>query len=185
MAIPRLSRRTRKLVLTVHVVSSVGWLGAALAMLVLVVATLLTRDAELRRASYLVMNLFDSALVLPIGALALLSGVVISLTTHWGVLKHYWVVIKLVLTVIVFALPLVLRSPQIDEAVARTATPEAEGASFGGDLIMPGVMSVLVLTVTTVLSTYKPWGRTPIGRRAAERSTPAARRATERRVTTG
>jgi hypothetical protein len=164
MTISPLPPKTRKLVLTVHVVSSVGWLGTALVILVLVTAALVTADPELRRAAYLVLNLLDSTIVVPVGLAGLISGVLLSLTTHWGLVRHYWVAVKLVLTVVVF-----------DEAVARTAAPGADAGQAGTELLIPGVMALLILTVATVLSTYKPWGRTPVGRRVAAELVRAAR----------
>jgi hypothetical protein len=175
MTISPLAPKTRKFVLTVHVISSVGWLGTALVILVLVTAALVTAAPELRRAAYLVLDLLDSTIVVPVGLAGLISGVLLSLTTHWGLVRHYWVVVKLVLTVVVFAVPLFARSPVIDEAVARTAVPGADAGPAGTELLIPGVMALLILAAATVLSTYKPWGRTPVGRRVAAERVRAAR----------
>jgi hypothetical protein len=165
----------RKLLLTVHVVTSVGWLGGAYATLVLIVTGLATGDSELRRAAYLVLRLFDSMLWLPVGALAMVSGVACALLTHWGLVRHYWVALKLVLTIPAFVLPLVFRSDLIQEAVARTAQPGADAGRAGSEMLIPGIVALVILTVATVLSTYKPWGKTPHGRRAAARRASAAR----------
>jgi hypothetical protein len=162
-------------VLTVHVITSVGWLGAAYCSLVLTIAAIVTADAEVRRAAYLVMNLFDYTIALPVGLAALLSGVFLSLTTKWGLVRYYWVALKLVLTVVVYVAPLIVRSPLIDDAVARTAEPGATAGQVGTDLMTPGIISLVILTVATVLSVYKPWGKTPHGRRVAARRASAAR----------
>lgn len=177
MSITPLSPKARKLVLTVHVVSSVGWLGIALVTLVLVVTARVTTDPELGRAAFLVLDLFDATLTVPVGLAALLSGLVLSVTTHWGLLRHWWVATKLVLTVVVFVVPLVVRAPLIDQAVASTANAGADPGPAAAELMTPGVMALLILTVATVLSVYKPWGKTPRGRRLAVARAQAARSA--------
>jgi len=45
------------LALTVHITSSVGWLGAVAGFLALSIAGMVSRDAELVRGVYLAMNL--------------------------------------------------------------------------------------------------------------------------------
>ncbi len=97
----RMSRRYRKLILTLHVGTSVGWLGAAIAMTVLLVTALLTQNPDLRHSAFTFMHIYDLAIMIPLGYLALLSGVLLSARTNWGLLKHWWIVTKLVLTVAV------------------------------------------------------------------------------------
>ena len=53
----------RKLVLTLHVTSSVGWLGAVAAFLALAVAG---RDDEMVRAAYLAMELVTGFIIVPL-----------------------------------------------------------------------------------------------------------------------
>jgi len=178
MSIPQLPPTARKLLLTVHVITSVGWLGGAYATLVLVIAALTTEDRELSRSAYLVMNLFDPTFALPVGLAALVSGLLLSLTTKWGLVRYHWVAIKLVLTVVVFVAPLIARAPVIDEAVARTAEPGGTAGQAGSELMIPGIMALLILTIATVLSIYKPWGKTPHGRRVAAAKATAARQST-------
>ena len=184
MSIPHLSPRTRKLVLTVHVVTSVGWLGSAYAMLVLVIAALRTDDYQLRRGAYLVMHLFDSTIAWPVGLAALLSGVLLSLTTKWGLVRYYWVAAKIVLTLVVFVAPLFARAAVIDEALVATTEPGSTAGGAASELMIPGIMALTVLTAATVLSIYKPWGKTPHGRRVAARQASAAREAAAARKTT-
>src|SRR5687768_2910550 len=54
---PAMTPALHKLNLTAHVTSSVGWLGAVAAFLVLSIAGLTSQDPEIVRGSYLAMNL--------------------------------------------------------------------------------------------------------------------------------
>lgn len=90
----------RKLALTAHVVSSVGWLGTVAAFLALAVAGLAGRDAQLVRASYLAMELTGWYVIVPLCLASLTTGLVQSLVTPWGLFRHYWVLVKFLITVV-------------------------------------------------------------------------------------
>jgi hypothetical protein len=111
----------------------------------------------------------------PLALAALLSGLVMSFITPWGLFRHYWVVIALLLTILATVV-LLLHMPTVSSlaAVAR----ESDGAALrrlGGDLFHPG-LGLVVLLVITALNVYKPRGLTPYGWRKQQeqrRDTPA------------
>src|SRR4051812_11429048 len=82
--------RIRKLALTAHVTSSVGWLGAVAAYLALAVAALTAHDDQLARAAYRSLEIIGWFVLVPSSAAALLTGLVQSLGTEWGLFRHYW-----------------------------------------------------------------------------------------------
>jgi hypothetical protein len=154
----------RKLILTAHVTSSVGWLGAVVAYLVLVVAALTNRDAQTVRAAYLAMELAGWFAIVPLALTSLLTGLVQSLGTTWGLFQHYWVLFKLLLTLFA-TIVLLLHMPAVSFlAGVPLGTDGATPSGLWGELIHAGG-GLLVLLVTTTLSVYKPRGLTPYGRR--------------------
>ena len=162
---PRLS----KFVLTAHITTSVGWLGAVAGFLVLGVAALTSRDAEVVLGAYLSMNLIGLYMVVPLSLAALLTGLVQSLGTHWGLFRHYWVSMKFVLTVAATAM---LMHHQFSAVayIARRASEAAPGilpevGQRGTEIVNYAGLGLLALIVITALSVYKPWGRTPYGKR--------------------
>jgi hypothetical protein len=157
-----MSPAVRKLALTVHLTSSVGWIGAVIAYLALGVAAVTSSDTLTVRAAWAAMELTGWWVIVPLAVAALLTGLVMSLGTHWGVFRHYWVLISLALTVLCTVV-LVLHMPTVSTmaTIARTA----EGAdlrALGGDLFHPGV-GLLLLVAITVLNVYKPAGLTSYG----------------------
>lgn len=184
----RMSRGRRKLVLTLHVITSVGWLGAAIAMTILLVAGLVTRNPALRHSAFTFMHVDDLAIMIPLGYLALITGVLLSVGTTWGLLKHWWIVTKLVLTVAVLVFAGVFTSGWVLEAVARTAeNPMADLGVLAVQLAVNFAAFNIVFWTTTIISIYKPWGPTPRGKRklaeqAAAKQAPAASQRKERRV---
>ena len=102
----------RRAALAVHVVSSVGWIGAAAAYLVLGVAAGISDDPATARAAWIAMELIGWYGIVPISILALITGLIMSLGTPWGLFRHYWVLIALVLTV-VSLIVLILHMPTV------------------------------------------------------------------------
>lgn len=152
----------RKFALTVHLTSSVGWIGAVIAYLALGVAAATSSDVQTVRAAWTAMDETGWWVIVPLAIAALVTGLVMSLGTHWGLFRHYWVLISLALT-LVCTVVLILHMPSVD-AMARTAQA-AEGDSLralGGDLFHPGAGLLLLLAVTA-LNVYKPAGLTPYG----------------------
>ena len=90
----------RRFVLTAHVASSVGWLGAVVAYLALAVAALTNQDAQTVRAAWIAMGLTGRFVIVPLSLASLLIGLVQSLSTPWGLFRHYWVLAKFLLTVL-------------------------------------------------------------------------------------
>src|SRR3954469_7202290 len=89
----------RKLVLTVHLTVSVGWIGAVVAYLALGVAAVTSPDPQTVRAAWIAMELTGWYVIVPLALAALLTGIVMALGTPWGLFRHYWVLISLGLTI--------------------------------------------------------------------------------------
>jgi hypothetical protein len=148
--------------LAAHIICSVGWLGAAAAYLALGVAAQVSSQPQIVRAAWIAMELSGWFVIVPLACLAFLTGLVMSLGTPWGLLKHYWVVIALVLTALSLAV-LLLHMPSVSTqaGLARTVS-DASASRLGGDVLHPAV-GIVVLVVVTVLNVHKPRGLTPYG----------------------
>lgn len=159
----------RKIALTAHVTCSVGWLGAVASFLILSVAGLTSRDAEVVRGAYLAMNVIGQYIIVPLSFAALLTGLLQSLGTDWGLFRYYWVVAKLVLTLGATFLLLLHQFTAVAGAARRVSAAPAgtvpEIGGLGGQLVFDAGLAVLVLIGITALSVFKPWGRTPYGQR--------------------
>ena len=165
--------RVRRLLLLCHVVSSVGWFGAAAAFAGLVFAALRTADAQVARAAVLSMEPIMWLAIVPLALASLLTGLIQSLASHWGLVRHYWVVYKLVLTLLATAI-LLVNTRTIAELVQAART--AEGGDLGGlkRQTVHASLGMLVLLLTTVLGAYKPKGVTRYGWRKQHERTSAA-----------
>ena len=157
----------RKFALTTHVTSSVGWLGSVACFLALAIAGLSSRDPQVVRAAYLAMHVTTWFVIVPLSLAALLTGIVQSLGTTWGLFRHYWVLTKLLLTVLATIILLLHTQPidRVAAVAAETTLSSADLRQLRIQLVADAGAALFVLLVTTALSVYKPWGLTPYGLR--------------------
>jgi len=163
-----LSPRLRRVALTTHVVSSVGWLGAVAASLALAIATLTAGDPQTVRGAHIALELMAWSVLVPLSVASLLSGIVQSLGTKWGLMRHYWVVIKLWITVLATAVLLLYTRTLGDasDAARRTAAgPDLDPLLQSPSPVLHAAIALLLLLGATVLAVFKPAGITRYGRR--------------------
>jgi hypothetical protein len=160
--------RLRKFMLTAHVASSVGWLGAVAVFLAHAVLALTSKDVQTVRSAYIVMEPAAWFVLVPLAFASLLTGLVQSLGTTWGLFRHYWVLFKLLINV--FATIVLLMYTQTlgylaDVAAHTTLSSGDLGVLRTPSVVLHTILALLVLLVATTLAVYKPRGVTPYGRR--------------------
>lgn len=162
------SRRVRKASLTLHVASSVGWFGAVLVYLALGVGAVTSDDSALVAAVYVTMDWAAWVVLVPLAVASLVTGVVQSLVSPWGLLRHYWVVVKLVLTAVATAVLLAYTqtlSTFADVAARSPLTPGDLAILRNPSIILHTAGAIVALTLAIVLAAYKPAGLTRRGQR--------------------
>ncbi len=161
----RMAPGVRKLALTAHVTFSVGWLGAVAGFLVLAVAGLASDDAQTVRGAYLTMELTGWFVLVPLALASLLTGLVQSFGTQWGVFRHYWVLFKLGINL--FATTVLLMYTQTLASLADVAADPSSDLDVVRDPspALHAGAALLLLLVATTLAVYKPRGMTRYGRR--------------------
>jgi uncharacterized membrane protein len=151
--------KTRRALLSLHVMSSVGLLGASSALLFLGITATTTGDPELAHSAYRFMSMFGFVFGIPLSFSALITGVVLGLGSKWGVLRYPWVTIKLgllVTTILSGALVIGRVSEQMADGTGGSETQLLAAASY----------NVVALVTATILSIYKPGRRRGPARRA-------------------
>jgi hypothetical protein len=154
----------RKFVLAVHLAVSVGWVGAVAAYMTLDVAVATSDDAHTLRAAYMAMESIARSVIVPLALASLLTGLVVSLGTRWGLFRHYWVLISFLLTA--FACVVLLSETRTISFFAdRAADPTTSGEDLRalGSTLFHSVGGTVVLLVILVLNVYKPQGMTRYG----------------------
>lgn len=155
----------RKWALTAHVVSSVGWLGAVVAFVGLALVGLTSADGDTVRGAYLVMEPAAWYVLVPLAVASLVTGLVQSLGSTWGLFRHYWVIFKLLIN-LVCTIVLVVYLETFAFMARVAADPGADlGAVRNASPLLHAVLALVLLLVATALAVFKPRGMTPYGRR--------------------
>nr|WP_228046729.1 hypothetical protein [Saccharopolyspora sp. HNM0983] len=146
--------------MVVHILSAAVWIGLDVALAVLVGTSLLTADPELAAAGFRVLVLLAVWPLLLAGFTCLASGIVLGIGTKYGLLRYWWVALKLLINVVFTALVLVSLRPTV-----LTAADQARQLAVVVDpgmlraLVFPVIVSAIGLTGAVLLSVVKPWGR--------------------------
>ncbi len=162
----RLAPAARKWILVLHIFCGVGWMGLDIALFLLLLNARITNSVTEAIAGYFAAALIAPAAV-PILCLGILAtGLLLGWGTAWGLLRHWWVFIKLLLSVLMTALVFVALLTAIHSIpdIARLQTAEAVRERLGPlgiQLLFPPMVSFLLLGVAVVLSVFKPRGLTP------------------------
>ena len=152
----------RKFALTTHVAVSVGWVGALAVFFAHALACAMSRDEQIVRAVSLAMGLTAWLVILPLSLATLVTGLVQAVGSAWGLLRHYWIIFKLILTVVATFVLLLKMQPisYLAEQAAQAAVSMDEVQGLRNSLAIHGAGGLLVLLAAFVLAMYKPAGLT-------------------------
>lgn len=155
----------RKFVRTAHIIFTVGWLGAVAGFLVLATAGLTSQDTQMVRSVYPAMELIARFVIVPLSfAPLLLTGPLLSLGTPWGLFRHYWIIVKLVITILsTIIMQLHMQPIRHLSRVAANGTLSSVDHSLQLQMVVASGAALLALLVATGLSVYKPRGMTLYG----------------------
>ncbi len=162
----RLRPSARKSVLLAHIASAGAWLGIDVVMAVLVFTALGSDDDRTRALSFRALELVAVGPLLATGLICLASGVLLGLSSRYGLVRYWWVAVKLVLNLVLTGLVLVALAPEVAAHADQARQFEAGLPALleVGQLIFPPIVSPTALLVAVVLAVFKPWGRIRQGR---------------------
>ena len=158
----RLRRRARRTILLAHIAAAGAWLGIDVVLGVMVGTALVTGDAQQAGVALQSLGLFAVWPLVVVGLLCLASGILLGVGSTYGLVRYWWVAVKLALTLVLCTLIVVLLRPGLAELAAYGREVAAGTAAERDlrDLFFPPAVSLTALTLATVLSVAKPWGRT-------------------------
>jgi hypothetical protein len=176
----RLGPGARKVVMVLHAIAGIGWMGVDVALFVLLTNARTTDDPALVASGFNAIAMIVPVAVPPLSLGVLVTGLLLGLGTRWGLVRYWWVLVKLALSLVMTVLVFTSLLPAISGMTVLSATAlsaDALRASLGPlptMLMFPPVVSFIMLGVAALLSIFKPWQRTPWSRE----SRPAGSRGT-------
>lgn len=102
--------------------------------------------------------------LIPLAFASLLTGLVQSLGTTWGLFRHYWVLFKLLINVFASLVLLYVETLGYLSTVATSSSADL-GPLRGPTVLIHSGGALLLLLVAATLSVYKPRGMTRFGQR--------------------
>ena len=151
------SPKAAKLMLTSHITFSVGWLGAVAVFFALAIAGIYYSNTPEGLSAYMAMKISAWYVIVPFCFASLITGIAQAIFTQWGLFSHYWVVIKLVLTVA--ATILLLLHIQPIEYLSQNGSITANNSGVQIQVLADAGAALLLLIGITAISVYKPWGK--------------------------
>jgi hypothetical protein len=148
----------RTTLLTVHIVAGVGAIGAALVLLTLGIAGMRGADP---RTVYPAAHLVEAWVVAPLAVLALGTGVAQALLFRWGLVRYWWVAIKLAITTVLTVVVFLVLEPGLAAAAAAESLTDAQRTRVA---LFPAI-ALALLVVNVVLGLAKPGWRLRSGPR--------------------
>ncbi|GGD77336.1 DUF2269 family protein [Paenibacillus nasutitermitis] len=162
--ISKISLTQRRWLLTAHLLFSAIMFGGAITFLILSITAATTTDEGVLKACYSGMHVLAKTSVRASAIGALVTGILLSVLTRWGLFTYYWIIAKEGLMIIAILLGPIGMEALTLKAVALTA---AEGLNVSydpaftvnsGQLWMGIIIQILSIGGMFVLSVFKPWG---------------------------
>ncbi|HYZ36387.1 MAG TPA: hypothetical protein VE673_06640 [Pseudonocardiaceae bacterium] len=166
--VPRLPKRVRSTLLTVHVAASAGWLGLIGALVVLEVIGLDSSDPALRMGISVAMTAIAFWILVPLVFASLCTGLVLALGTSWGLTRHWWLLAKSGIAAALTATGVALMLPRLPHVLA------GEGEPIQLNTLAVRSAALVLLLVATGISVAKPWGKTRLASSPKTQSKAAA-----------
>ena len=143
----RLGGRTRKTVLLFHILAAGTWFGLDVAMAVLVFTAIFTESTEVRAHTLQSLRLVTVWPMFSAAMVSLITGVILGLGSKYGLLRYWWVAIKLALNIILSTLILTALRGEVTKA-ADLGSQLAAGADLDwnfSNMLYPPIVSPTAL----------------------------------------
>lgn len=149
----------RQALLTLHIAAAVALLGTSTGLLIAALRAATRSDPQHAHTLYELMRLSTYSLGIPFSFIALGGGLLLGLTSKWGILRYWWVTTKLALLLATILVGALLTGPSIDTMLEDTG-PGGPGDNDAQWALVAAVGSQIALVLSaTVLAVFKPGGQ--------------------------
>ncbi|MBB6634236.1 hypothetical protein [Cohnella thailandensis] len=166
----KLGQKKKQLVVAIHVIAVASWIGGTLGMILLAVYLQSAANGEQLAYTLSSMEVIDENLLKYPALLTLLTGILLSLWTQWGLVKHYWIVIKLALTVITILLGIFFLdnwTASLADLIADMEFATLQSQTFQStwlSILIMACFNLFCLLLMVFITYYKPFGRIKKGK---------------------
>lgn len=155
----------KRWLVSTHILCNVVWLGTTLCFLVLSLAAVTTQDIKALHTIYVMVDVLDKTLIWTSSIGTMVTGILLSILTHWGLTRFYWIIVKEVLTLLSFGLGIFGLHGWLNATLSMTTGQDmwvvhTSAYTLNQYLQFGGVgFQLLALTGIVIISVFKPWGQ--------------------------
>jgi uncharacterized membrane protein len=161
----RLNQKKKQLIVALHVISAASWIGGTMGLILLLIYLKSAANGEQLAYTLSSMEVIDDNLLKYPALLTLLTGVLLSVWTQWGLVKHYWVAIKLVLTVATIMMGILFLDnwtaslgEMIEDMGLATLQSREFQTTWSSIIVMAG-FNLASLLLMVFITYFKPFGK--------------------------
>jgi hypothetical protein len=161
----KLNVKQKNWLLSAHIGFAGIWFGTALCMVVIGLANQHNPSGDGLFAVNTILKTLDDFVIIPTAILSLLTGCLLCWLTNWGFFKHYWVIVKLIATVLLIVIGTIWLGPWVNEltSISEVGRINAlQNAVYQFDwngAVIGGILQTTAVFIIIAISTLKPWGR--------------------------
>lgn len=161
----RLNQKKKSILVAIHVLSVASWIGGTLGMLLLGVYLQNAANGEQLFYTLASMEVIDENLLKYPALLSLLTGILLSIWTQWGLVKHYWVLIKFALTILTIMIGILFLNKwtallvDLVEETGFVALQNSQFQSTWLSIIITASFNLFCLAFMTFITYLKPFGK--------------------------
>lgn len=160
----KLKLTPRRWLLLLHLLFCAIMFGGAMVFLILSITAVSTNDESILKACYISMHMLAKTSVRASAIGALVTGVLLSVLTQWGLFKHYWIIAKEGLTILaIIAGPIgmvswTLKAVTLTTADGLNALQDPEFIVNSGQMWIGITLQISSIVAMFAISIFKPWG---------------------------
>lgn len=135
-----------------------------MAFLILSITAVSTNDEGILKACYISMNVLAKTSVRASAIGALVTGILLSVLTPWGLFKHYWIIAKeglTILAIIVGPIGMVswtLKAVTLTTSDGLNALQDPAFIVNSGQMWVGITLQIISIVAMFAISIFKPWG---------------------------
>ncbi|UUZ80975.1 hypothetical protein LJK88_40520 [Paenibacillus sp. P26] len=162
MAVNKLKQRNWFLI--AHLLFTILFVGGSFTQWLLILSALTASRADTLIVSHELMHKVDLSLIIPGLLGVIITGVFLSVKTHWGLVKHYWLIVKELLTLVTLGIGSALNiwvqgTIGITEQEGLRSLQNPAYLHDRTMLMIAATVQTFLLIFVIVISVAKPWGK--------------------------
>lgn len=161
----KLNVNQRSWLLGIHIATGGLWLGTALCSVALALSMVLLLPGDALYGINLARNVMGQYIIAPSAVFSVITGALLCSFTNWGFFKHYWVIAKQLVTLILIVVGSVWLESMTKEMMALSEAGRSQVLqnpdylAIQNTSILGGALQTLALLAIIIVSTVKPWGK--------------------------